>query len=296
MFGTSQSMNQGTSNQGTSNQAIRNISVHVEANIHVQSGNAACAGISKDFSRSRLIQGLLSQRVLYEAEFDQSSMTGITTRGISQFGYNDMKLPTHKQIKHKVNKSEIAYMEVNIDEAHPTTKPAEIKLPKRTISENFDHLSNRFNPISNEEPAVIKPSHCNPQIVIEDHLICAVCLDYFYNPYQCPCSHIFCEPCLRQLYHNCTRNLKCPICRSQVKYIEPANRVREDIRKLKNPVIKQRELFEKSAKYKKWPLPPIGPLPFLKIRQKLVPKQDQTIIILASALLFIVCSAILYLS
>ena len=77
-------------------------------------------------------------------------------------------------------------------------------------------------------------------------------------------------------------------------YIEPANEVRQQIRELGNPGMKQRELLEKTAKYRAWPLPPIGPLPFLRRRQTLVPKRDQKPVILAAILLVVVCCAILY--
>ena len=276
--------------QGTSYLSIRSACVYVDANVHVLPGDPVNAGVS-NVSRSRLIQGSSSHRVLYETESHPSAMACITTGGVFQSDYNHINLPAFKRKKQKLNQSELAYMEENSDEALQIRKPAEMKLPERSKSESFDYTTNNFNPISVGES---KLSHSNSDTVIEEHLICAVCLDYFYNPYRCPCDHVFCESCLRQLYHNRAGNLKCPICRSKVKYIEPANQVREDIDKLKNPAIKQRALFEKSAKHKKWPLPPIGALPFLKRRQTLVPRQDQTLIILASALLFVVCCSILY--
>jgi hypothetical protein len=166
-----------------------------------------------------------------------------------------------------------------------------------TTSSSSDHVPNRFEPLSVQEPAIVKPvAHATLDAVVQEqeHLICAVCLDYFYKPYQCPCSHVFCEPCLRQLYHSRVGKLKCPVCRSTVRYIEPANDVREQVRKLGNPTTKQRELFEKKAKYRTWPLPPLGPLPFLRRRQTLVPKRDRNLIISAAVLLLIVCFAMLY--
>ena len=157
---------------------------------------------------------------------------------------------------------------------------------------------NRFGLLEVEEPVTenhFRKGHKIPDISANQyHLTCAVCLDYFYQPYECPCSHVFCESCLRQLYHNRAGTMKCPICREPVKYIQPANRIRKEIRELRNPSIKEREQFEKTAKHKKWLLPPIGPFPFLRKRQTLVPSQDRNFVILASILLLVICYTMLY--
>lgn len=150
---------------------------------------------------------------------------------------------------------------------------------------------NRFNNLKVEEPKLISKPICKE---VGDHLVCPVCLDCFYKPYKCPCSHIFCEPCLRQLYHARSGTLKCPVCRGTVKYIEPANELRDELRKFHSTLIKMREGFEKTAKYKSWPLPPTDPLAFLKQSRPLVPHQDRKLIKLAGILLLIVCYVILY--
>lgn len=151
--------------------------------------------------------------------------------------------------------------------------------------------SNRFGNLKVEEPEVISPP--DPGMV-DDQLTCAVCLDCFYKPHKCPCGHVFCEPCLRQLYHARSGTLKCPVCRSPVRYIEPASELREQLRKFHSLEMKIREAFEKTTKYKSWPLPPTGPLPFLKKVQPLVPSRDMRLIKLAGVLLLMVCCHILY--
>ena len=210
-----------------------------------------------------------------------------------------LRRSTVKHRKCKGNRRDALFLEHNMDRSrHHSTKAVKTKVHDNGTSSsagNIDPVSNRFEPLLVEEPAIVKPSNLtNPDSGIQEHLMCAVCLDYFYKPYQCPCSHVFCEPCLRQLYHNRAGKLKCPICRSAVKYIEPANEVRQQIRELGIPGMKQRELFENTAKYRAWPLPPIGPLPFLRRRKTLVPKRDQKLVILAAILLLVVCYAILY--
>ncbi|KAL0186790.1 hypothetical protein M9458_018460, partial [Cirrhinus mrigala] len=50
--------------------------------------------------------------------------------------------------------------------------------------------------------------------------ICAVCLDVYFSPYMChPCSHVFCEPCLRTLAKNCPTNTPCPLCRTTITHV-----------------------------------------------------------------------------
>ncbi|XP_077442248.1 E3 ubiquitin-protein ligase RNF180-like isoform X2 [Vanacampus margaritifer] len=48
-------------------------------------------------------------------------------------------------------------------------------------------------------------------------LTCAVCLDVYFHPHSCqPCSHVFCEPCLRMLAKNREENTPCPLCRTLI--------------------------------------------------------------------------------
>ncbi len=49
---------------------------------------------------------------------------------------------------------------------------------------------------------------------------CAVCLDVYYSPYKChPCSHVFCEPCLRTLAKNRPSSTPCPLCRTLISHV-----------------------------------------------------------------------------
>ena len=256
----------------------------------------------KPFCQEKLVQ-------IDDTEFEQSidwehvNIGPDKTEVSAELEHATSAHPSRWTVKHrkcKRNRRDVLSWEHNMDGTrHYTTEPVRTKVHDigTTSSDgNLDSVSNRFEQLLVEEPTIVKPSnYANPDSGIQEHLICAVCLDYFYKPYQCPCSHIFCEPCLRQLYHNRVGKLRCPICRSAVKYIEPANNVREQIRELGNPGLKQRELLEKTAKYRAWPLPPMGPLPFLRRRRTLVPKRDQKLVFLAAILLLVVCYAILYL-
>ena len=50
-------------------------------------------------------------------------------------------------------------------------------------------------------------------------LTCAVCLDVYFSPHSCqPCSHVFCEPCLRTLARNRPTNTPCPLCRTLISH------------------------------------------------------------------------------
>lgn len=49
---------------------------------------------------------------------------------------------------------------------------------------------------------------------------CAVCLDVYFKPYMCqPCSHVFCEPCLRTLAKSWASNTPCPLCRTLISHV-----------------------------------------------------------------------------
>lgn len=148
-----------------------------------------------------------------------------------------------------------------------------------------------FKKLKIEEPKLVPPP--SPKEV-DDHLLCPICLECFYKPYQCPCSHVFCEPCLQQLYHARCGTLKCPVCRSPVRYVEPANELRGELQKFHCMATKAREKLENSAKYKSWPLPPTGPLEILKRRRPLVPSTDMKFIVSAGILLLVVWFVILY--
>ncbi|XP_077354240.1 E3 ubiquitin-protein ligase RNF180 [Festucalex cinctus] len=55
----------------------------------------------------------------------------------------------------------------------------------------------------------------------KEGLTCVVCLDVYFRPHMCqPCSHIFCEPCLRRLARNQEENTPCPLCRTLILHAE----------------------------------------------------------------------------
>lgn len=153
------------------------------------------------------------------------------------------------------------------------------------------HSRNRFGNLEVKEP---KPVFLPSIKEVADHLICPICLECFYKPYQCPCSHVFCEPCLRQLYHTQRGTLKCPVCRCLVQHIEPSNELREELQKFHYMTTKARERFENSAKHKSWPLPPTDRFAVIKRRWLLLPWRDKILITFAAILLFIVYCVILY--
>jgi hypothetical protein len=266
---------------------------------------------SEDSSSSRIVQGSFGQEIEEIEDINNFLQSvdckrlniGLTDRTEISAGHHSSTSAHRRALalrhrKCKVNRGDMVFFEQSRGKNVPITKPVKTEVDEiGTTSSSSGHVPNRFEPLSVQEPAIVKPvAHTSLDAVVQEqeHLICAVCLDYFYKPYHCPCSHVFCEPCLRQLYHNRVGRLKCPVCRSTVRYIEPANDVREQVQKLGNPTTKQRELFEKKAKYRTWPLPPLGPLPFLRRRQTLVPKRDRNLIISTAVLLLIVCFAMLY--
>lgn len=49
---------------------------------------------------------------------------------------------------------------------------------------------------------------------------CSICTDRFKHPVELDCGHAFCGKCIVDYYtHNGRRDLKCPLCRSDVKII-----------------------------------------------------------------------------
>ncbi|XP_010867479.1 E3 ubiquitin-protein ligase TRIM39 isoform X2 [Esox lucius] len=57
--------------------------------------------------------------------------------------------------------------------------------------------------------------------LMEEHLLCPVCLDIFRNPVVLKCSHSFCEDCLQKYWKN-VENLFCPVCRKECSSEEPS--------------------------------------------------------------------------
>uniref|UniRef100_A0A8C2EGX3 Ring finger protein 180 n=1 Tax=Cyprinus carpio TaxID=7962 RepID=A0A8C2EGX3_CYPCA len=85
---------------------------------------------------------------------------------------------------------------------------------------------------------------------------CAVCLDVYYSPYKChPCSHVFCEPCLRTLAKNRPSNTLCPLCRTLISHVLFQEELSQTTKTCFPKVYRSRhETFQKTN-YSKWPLP-----------------------------------------
>ncbi|KAM9391462.1 uncharacterized protein rnf180a [Pholidichthys leucotaenia] len=89
-----------------------------------------------------------------------------------------------------------------------------------------------------------------------DGFICAVCLDVYFSPYMChPCSHIFCEPCLRTLAKNCPTNTPCPLCRTVITHVFFQKELNQTARTFfPKEYLSRKQNFQK-ASCAKWPLP-----------------------------------------
>ncbi|XP_056093509.1 E3 ubiquitin-protein ligase RNF180 [Rhinichthys klamathensis goyatoka] len=86
--------------------------------------------------------------------------------------------------------------------------------------------------------------------------ICAVCLDVYFSPYMChPCSHVFCEPCLRTLAKNCPTNTPCPLCRTTITHVFFQKELNHTARMFfPKEYLSRKQNFQK-ASCAKWPLP-----------------------------------------
>ncbi|XP_004072356.3 E3 ubiquitin-protein ligase RNF180 isoform X2 [Oryzias latipes] len=86
--------------------------------------------------------------------------------------------------------------------------------------------------------------------------ICAVCLDVYFSPYIChPCSHIFCEPCLRTLAKNSPTNTPCPLCRTVITHVFFQKELNQAARTFfPKEYFTRKQNFQK-ASCAKWPLP-----------------------------------------
>ncbi|XP_010890745.3 RNA-binding protein 25 [Esox lucius] len=86
--------------------------------------------------------------------------------------------------------------------------------------------------------------------------ICAVCLDVYFSPYMChPCSHIFCEPCLRTLAKSSPTNTPCPLCRTIITHVFFQKELNHTARTFfPKEYLSRKQTFQK-ASCAKWPLP-----------------------------------------
>ncbi|XP_029018623.1 E3 ubiquitin-protein ligase RNF180 isoform X2 [Betta splendens] len=89
-----------------------------------------------------------------------------------------------------------------------------------------------------------------------DGYVCAVCLDVYFSPYMChPCSHVFCEPCLRTLAKNCPTNTPCPLCRTVITHVFFQKELSQTARTFfPKEYLTRKQNFQK-ASCAKWPLP-----------------------------------------
>ncbi|XP_060747474.1 E3 ubiquitin-protein ligase RNF180 [Tachysurus vachellii] len=86
--------------------------------------------------------------------------------------------------------------------------------------------------------------------------MCAVCLDIYYKPYMCqPCSHVFCEPCLRTLAKSRESSTPCPLCRTLVSHVIFQEELHQRIRSHFPKQYSMRNETFKKTNYSKLPLP-----------------------------------------
>ncbi|KAI7797682.1 E3 ubiquitin-protein ligase RNF180 isoform X1 [Triplophysa rosa] len=112
----------------------------------------------------------------------------------------------------------------------------------------------------NEQSSTGDPSSCSEDEELpgrdREGYNCAVCLDVYFSPYKChPCSHIFCEPCLRMLAKNCHTNTPCPLCRTTIKHVFFQKELNRTARTFfPKEYLSRKQAFQKSS-CAKWPLP-----------------------------------------
>lgn len=111
--------------------------------------------------------------------------------------------------------------------------------PPTVINENQYELLKRD---SNEDTSLKEKAIENPvksswealieTTVAEDHC-CPVCMDIFCHPTTCqPCSHTFCNPCLRRLARGKPRLTPCPLCRKVIGSCIPDNELEAKLKDL----------------------------------------------------------------
>ncbi|XP_059910589.1 neurofilament medium polypeptide [Gadus macrocephalus] len=87
-------------------------------------------------------------------------------------------------------------------------------------------------------------------------LICAVCLDVYFSPYTChPCTHVFCEPCLRTLAKGSPANTPCPLCRTTITHVFFQKELNQTVKTLFPMEYLSRKQNFQRASCAKWPLP-----------------------------------------
>lgn len=127
--------------------------------------------------------------------------------------------------------------------------------PPTVINENQFEILKQDNDVDDtylKQKAIedlVKPSWEAPieSTVSEDHC-CPVCLDIFCIPTTCqPCSHSFCNPCLRRLARGKPQFTPCPLCRKVIVSCIQDNELEAKLKDLYPEEYKKRLQKERKA-------------------------------------------------
>lgn len=129
-------------------------------------------------------------------------------------------------------------------------------LRRRQRKRERRHQQQESQKSSTAEPSSSSSSSSEEDDLISEGLLCAVCLDVYFCPYMChPCSHVFCEPCLRTLAKNCPTNTPCPLCRTIITHVFFQKELNQTARTFfPKEYLSRKQNFQKAA-CAKWPLP-----------------------------------------
>lgn len=107
-----------------------------------------------------------------------------------------------------------------------------------------------------EQAEIVSGSLLDSEEEDREGLTCAVCLDVYFSPYSCqPCSHVFCEPCLRTLAKNRPANTPCPLCRTLISHTSFHKDLNHTAKTFFPKVYFARKQNFQNASCAKWPLP-----------------------------------------
>ncbi|XP_034565697.1 E3 ubiquitin-protein ligase RNF180 isoform X3 [Notolabrus celidotus] len=112
------------------------------------------------------------------------------------------------------------------------------------------------NQLEQEQAESVNASVLDSEEEEREGLTCAVCLDIYYSPYCCqPCSHVFCEPCLRTIAKNRPTNTPCPLCRTLISQTSFSKELNQTAKTFFPKVYYARKQTFQNAPCAKWPLP-----------------------------------------
>ncbi|XP_076061775.1 E3 ubiquitin-protein ligase RNF180-like [Oratosquilla oratoria] len=87
----------------------------------------------------------------------------------------------------------------------------------QNVGQNQSSRFEVLQTLEDEESNASESKDVPPDLAVPDHLICPVCLDVYYSPFEVkPCGHTFCEPCLRRLAKPKPTETRCPLCRELI--------------------------------------------------------------------------------